>query len=167
MEWDRAAIGGRREFHLHLETETVQQVDSEEPLFVAPETSLRDVLTQMKSNRQGSVLIREGDKGVLAGIFTERDALRTMANRADQDRPIREYMKNDPVTVLATDTVARAIQLMSEGGYRRLPIVNESGLPLGIVKVSHILSYLVEHFPGFIYNLPPAPHHATQNREGA
>ena len=36
-----------------------------------------------------------------------------------------EKMIRDPVTVRKTDTVARAISLMSGGGFRRLPIVDD------------------------------------------
>jgi hypothetical protein len=56
---------------------------------------------------------------------------------------------------------------MSFGGYRRLPIVDDKGRPTGLLKVPGILHYLVEHFPNVVYNLPPTPHHSTQEREGA
>ena len=56
---------------------------------------------------------------------------------------------------------------MAEGGYRRLPIVDELGRPTGIVKVEGIMHYLVEHFPTVIHNLPPKPHHSYQQRKGA
>jgi hypothetical protein len=55
---------------------------------------------------------------------------------------------------------------MALGGYRRLPIVNEVGRPLGIVQVSGIVHYLVEHFPKTIYNLPPQANRVAQQREG-
>ena len=44
---------------------------------------------------------------------------------------------------------------------------DEQNRPLGIVKVSGILRFLVEHFPKVVYTLPPKPHHITQEREGA
>ena len=65
------------------------------------------------------------------------------------------------------DAVAKAISMMSKGGYRRLPIVDEQGRPKGIVTAEGIMRYLAEHIPTVIYNLPPEPHHATQEREGA
>ena len=152
-------------FHLHLDTESVKHVPFGKPVFALPETSVRDVLREMKSAQRGSVLIRENDR--LVGIFTERDALRVMIGEKNFDTPIREFMATEPVTVLATDTVSRAIQLMSRGGYRRLPVLDEAGTPIGIIKVSQIVHYIVEHFPEFVYNLPPTPHHVTQEREGA
>lgn len=137
----------------------------ETPIFAELDTTVRQVLCEMKAGQQGSVLVRDHDQ--LAGIFTERDALRAMASNLDLDAPIRACMTTNPVTVLVSDTVGKAIQLMSAGGYRRLPILDDGGVPVGIIKVSHILHYMVEHFPQFVYNLPPTPHHTTQEREGA
>ena len=90
-----------------------------------------------------------------------------MAAQSDLDIPIDEVMVRDPVTVSANDTVGKAISKMSFGGYRRLPIVDEMGRAVSILKVSGILRYLVEHFPDVVYTLPPEPHHHTKTREGA
>jgi CBS domain-containing protein len=71
------------------------------------------------------------------------------------------------VTILSSDTVGVAIAKMSSGGYRRLPLVDEENRPVGMLKVSGILRFLVEHFPKMVYTLPPSPHHRMQQREGA
>jgi CBS domain-containing protein len=75
-------------------------------------------------------------------------------------------MVKDPVTVSESDTVGEAIKRMSDGGYRRLPIVDADSKPTGIVKATEVLHYLVEHFPEFVYNLPPNPQ-TSSHREGA
>jgi len=80
---------------------------------------------------------------------------------------VEQAMTTEPVTLSATDTVGDAILKMSQGGFRQLPIVDLQDRPLGILCVSGILHYLVEHFPNVVYNLPPLPNHATQQREGA
>ncbi len=76
-------------------------------------------------------------------------------------------MTAKPFVLHAGDMVGKAISMMSSGGYRRLPIVDDEGRPTGMLKVEAILHYLAEHFPAAIYNLPPEPHHTTQQREGA
>ena len=103
----------------------------------------------------------------LVGVFTERDALRLLADGASLDMPVSEVMIRNPVTVHKNDTVARAISLMSVGGFRRLPIVNDQGNVEGVLKVSGLLHYLVEHFPKIVHTLPPEPHYRTADREGA
>ena len=106
-------------------------------------------------------------EGKLLGVFTERDALRLLADGGSLDVPVAEKMVQSPVTVRKTDTVAQAISLMSSGGFRRLPIVDQAGNIEGVLKVSSLLHYLVEHFPKVIYTLPPVPHYKPVTREGA
>lgn len=153
------------DFQRQLKTEKVDQAGVYDSQRVALDQSVREVLEIMKEDHSGSVLVCQ-DKQLL-GIFTERDALRIMANGTELDQPIENVMSRDPVTLSAEDSVGDAIEKMASGGYRRLPIVNDDGQPVGMLKVSGILHYLVDHFAKVIYNLPPEPHHSTQNREGA
>jgi CBS domain-containing protein len=152
-------------FQLHLDTETVGHIDTAMPLCVDPKLSTREVLELLKRQNRGCVCLCEGDK--LVGIFTERDALHLMAEGADVDVPIESVMTRQPATIQSSDTVEAAIAKMSLGGYRRLPVLDAEGRPVGLLKVSAILHYLVQHFPKFVYNLPPEPGQTTQDREGA
>jgi CBS domain-containing protein len=120
----------------------------------------------MKEHNQAAVLICHEDES-LVGIFTERDALRLMADGHEFETRLDQVMTRNPGTVSARETVGRAIAYMSRQGYRRLPIVDDHRRPVGMIKVENILRYLVEHFPEVIYNLPPEPHQVTQEREGA
>lgn len=153
------------DFHLHLNTETVNHAHPAKPVCVEPQTTVGEVIEKLRSLSTGSLLICED--GVLVGVFTERDALKLIAAGGDFDVPIEQVMVRSPVTVKASDSVGSAINKMSAGNYRRLPIVDDAGRPVGLVKVSGILHYLVEHFQNVIYNLPPSPHHSMQQREGA
>ena len=152
-------------FELHLDTETVEHVRPAPALIVSPDAELLEVMSLMRRERMGCVLVCRD--GVLEGLFTERDALGLMAVTADWEVSISRVMTRNPVTVLVSDTVGAAIQKMSQGGYRRLPVVDNHRRAVGLLKVSTILDYLVQHFPAFVYNLPPNPHHAMQSREGA
>ena len=151
-------------FHLNLQNESVTEC-STEPVCVSPDLSVRNAIEKMKDERRGSVSVCRDGK--LVGIFTERDALRLMSKRECVDVPIETVMTHDPATVRETDTVETAIKAMADGGYRRLPIVNADGQPTGLVKVSDILHYLVQHFPEYVYNLPPKPGMSAPTREGA
>lgn len=153
------------DFQLNLTTDTVERLDPPRPLCFEPQVSVREVIDVMKSRVRGAAVICR--EGVVVGIFSDRDALRMMATGADLDVPIANVMTRDPVVLSKHDTVGKAIATMSRGGYRRLPIVDEGGHPIGIVRVKQILHYLVQHFPAAIYNLPPSPDVATKDREGA
>lgn len=153
-------------FQLNLHSETVRHAFLAEPLCVGPATSVRDILRLLKEHNRGSVLVCDPQQ-VLQGIFTERDSLRMMARGDGLDVAVETVMSRNPVTIRVHDTVETAIAKMSRGGYRHLPVIDDERRPVGVMLVSSILRYLVEHFPKFVYNLPPRPHHSTKEREGA
>jgi signal-transduction protein with cAMP-binding, CBS, and nucleotidyltransferase domain len=152
-------------YPLNLSTDRVDQCHPDEPLCLAPSDSVGEAMRKMKAHNRGAVLVCHNQ--FIVGIFTERDSLKMMAAGASFEAPLEQFMTPDPVVLRARDTVGKAISMMAHGGYRRLPIVDESGRPTGIINVQGIMHYLVEHFPAVIYNLPPEPHHSTQQREGA
>jgi CBS domain-containing protein len=105
--------------------------------------------------------------GKLIGIFTERDLLKLLADGHSLERPLASVMTSSPRTVKVDDALMLVIQLMDEGGYRRLPVVDESGCPVGIVDVKSVVHFLVEHFPKAVYNQAPRALSRTRDREGA
>jgi len=153
------------DFQLNLNNETVEETHPSKPLVVSPQATVREVFELLRTERTGGVLVCR--EGVLVGIFTERDALKLMAQGGDFNAPIATVMTPRPVTVHMHETVSSAINRMASGGYRRLPMVNDMGRPIGMVKVSGILRYLVEHFPRAIYTLPPEPKQIPKERDGA
>ncbi len=153
------------DFQLSLESEGVASAYPDQPLATTVDATVGQALQLLRAQRTGAVMICEGAK--LVGILTERDALRLMADGADFSRPVREEMSSPPATIPATATVAEAIRIMAEGGYRHLPMVDPEGRPTGVVAVNGIVHYLVDHFPATVYNLPPNPRPTTKEREGA
>jgi CBS domain-containing protein len=153
------------DFQLSLQSEGVGSAYPDQPLAATANESVGQVLQLLRAQRTGAVLICDGEK--LVGILTERDALKLMASGADLTTPVREVMSREPATILSTATVADAIRVMAEGGYRHLPIVDSQGKPTGVVAVYGIVHYLVDHFPETVYNLPPDPKAAPREREGA
>jgi CBS domain-containing protein len=150
---------------LNLEAAVAEAAADELPLIVEPTVAISEVLRLLQMQRSGSVLICRGE--TLLGIFTERDALKLMAARADLSRPIEAAMVPNPVSVRRTTSIGEAIRVMSRGGYRRLPIVDDNNRLVGVIKVSNIVSYFVEHFPQAVFNLPPQPNVVMPEREGA
>ena len=149
----------------NLNTEKVSEADFETAIQVAPTATVRSVLSQLQEENSGSALVCESGK--LVGIFTERDALKLIAGSSDFEQAISEVMIPNPKTLSTDDKLSEAVKLMASGGYRRLPVVNDSDEPVGVLTTSGILHHLVDHFSSVVYTLPPAPHHSTQEREGA
>jgi CBS domain-containing protein len=133
---------------------------------VAPQEPVSAVVALMRRQHIGCVLVCDGER--LVGLFTERDLLRrVLAVGLPLTTPVRECMTPDPVVVRPTTAIGAALRSMEEGGYRHLPVVDETGRPVGVLSVKRIVHYLVEHFPGTIYNQPPDPNTYPHKPEGA
>ena len=126
------------------------------------------VIEQMKNGKTGSALIlSEESDSQLVGIFTERDYLDKLSGKAENfSAPISEYMTQNPKSLTAENSVGEAIKLMTEGGYRHLPISDFAGSPLGLVSVRNIVHFISEHFPEEVFNHPPEIHQTPSTPEG-
>lgn len=153
------------DIQLNLQTDTVESARADKLLIVEPNTSTREVFLDLQRLAVGSALVCEGKK--LVGIFTERDAVKLMAAGCDFDVPISAVMVTEPMTIPQGAPLAEAIRVMATGGYRRLPIIDADGEVVGVIKVSNILHYFVDHFPAAVFNLPPKPNVVMPEREGA
>jgi signal-transduction protein with cAMP-binding, CBS, and nucleotidyltransferase domain len=119
----------------------------------------------LREHSHSGVLVCENN--ALVGIFTERDALRIMARRASLDEPIQQVMTSPVICVRPGSTIAEALERMSSGGSRRLPIVDDRGCPLAVIDMPGLVYFLDQHFPDVVYNLPPKPMECTPERHGA
>ena len=81
--------------------------------------------------------------------------------------PMAECLTANPVVVHPKDSVQLALKRMEKGGYRHLPVVDDEHRPVGILSVRRVLHYLVEHFPGLVYNHPPDPARYPAAPDGA
>lgn len=150
----------------NLRIECVSRLQPKAPLRIAPSRTVADAVAQMRKEGVGCLLVCEGDQ--LVGIFTERDLLRRiLAPGKPLSLPLSACMTPNPVVVRPKEPIAAAVRSMVSGGYRHLPVVDEEGRPVGVLSVKQIMHYLVEHFPGTVYNLPPDPRVVPQEREGA
>ncbi len=153
------------DFQLSLASECVGAAHPDAPLATTPDATVASVMSLLCAQKQAAVLVCEGSQ--LAGIFSERDALRLMAEGADLSAPVSSVMSRSAVTVGSNTTVAEAIRLMSKGGYRNLPVLDPQGAPTGVIGVRGIVHYLVEHFPDAVYTQPPTGDRPPTEREGA
>ncbi|TWT36810.1 inosine 5'-monophosphate dehydrogenase [Posidoniimonas corsicana] len=128
-----------------LMEDTVDRLDVRMHASVSPEATVGEVLKKMVDMAVGCVTIVD-NKGRLAGIFSERDAVtRLGADTTDRrDQPIMKYMTPNPVTVDQHCRIALALQQMDIGGYRHLPVLDREGRPVMLVSIRDILRYLAD-----------------------
>lgn len=87
----------------------------------------------MWERRVGSVLVVDAQERLI-GIFTGRDAVRTLAEGKDARQTILAHaMTSDPVTIAPHCHAIDALRQMSNRGFRHLPVV-ECGKIWGVVS---------------------------------
>lgn len=120
----------------------------------------------MRDKKRGCAIIQQKTK--MIGIFTERDLLtRVIGNNLELSTPIDQVMTPNPSFLTLESSISEAIKLMSQKGYRHIPLVNNQNEIQGFISVRDILDFLAEHFPYEVYSLPPDPHQINKTPEGA
>lgn len=129
---------------------SVGTLNPKTPIEVLTTTPVSEAVALLQANKQGSVIVVD-ERGLLQGIFTERDVLLKVALQGIDPRatPVSELMTKNPETITATTPIAYALNMMSHGGYRHLPMLDEGGYPIGVVSVKD----LVDHIAKMVGNL--------------
>ncbi len=120
-------------------------IATKDPISVPSYTSVRNAIEKMVESGIGCLLVENDSQ--LSGVFTERDVLnRITDDLSTLDDEISDHMTPDPIIVSEQDSIAYALQLMSSGGYRHLPVSDSKGCPIGIVSARDILRVLAIRF---------------------
>ena len=111
-----------------------EMVRDQNPLTLAPETSIKEACRQMRERRVGAVLVTEAGSR-LVGIFTGRDAVcRVLAEGRDAGTTtLSEVMTPRPDCMAPGKTAVDALRLMQDGGFRHVPVVDKQRV-VGIVS---------------------------------
>jgi predicted transcriptional regulator len=112
-------------------------------LGVTPDATASDVVSQMKQARLGCALVLDGGK--IVGIFTERDLLNklTGSQALSPATPVKLLMSANPEVMHETDSVAAALNKMSLGRYRHIPVQKSDGTYC-VTSIKHVLKYLAK-----------------------
>ena len=137
-------------------TQPISALDPKPPVVVGPGVPVREAVRLMTENHTGCVCVVERD--VLLGIFTERDLLHAVQAGIDPaNTRVGELMTEKPETLRRQHGIAQALNQMSEGGFRHIPIVDAAGRPVGIISMREIVRFIVSLFPDAVLNVPPDP----------
>ncbi len=100
---------------------------------------LKDGLLAMTEGRFGCVAVT-GEKGKLAGIFTDGDLRRLLEKNADPFMmKMSEVMVKNPKLISEDELVMKALAIMEEKSITVLLAVSKGGMPIGIIHLHDIL----------------------------
>jgi CBS domain-containing protein len=124
---------------------SIGSIGLKDPLTLTLDASLQDCLDLMHSKRVGSLLIVDA-QGKLVGIFTERDFIMKVMGKVSnlETAKVKDFMTKDPVREHPDASLAFALSVMSHGGFRHVPIVDQDDMPIGIVSVKDVVDYFVQ-----------------------
>lgn len=101
----------------------VADVMTEASISESSTDTLRDAAHVMWREQTGSLVVLDGDNG-LVGIITERDILRATAQSVDVDAlTVGEVMTTSVLTTTADASIYEASRLMAQHWIRHLPVV--------------------------------------------
>lgn len=146
---DLASLDGlvpRTKMQKVLMSDPLARLSPHTPLFISPKATLMDAVKNMNAAKVGSLLV--GDADHLEGILTERDiALKAVCQGKDlEETDVASLMTPHPETLTDDDSLAYAVNRMSVGGYRHVPILRD-GRAVGIISIRDVLTYLSRLFP--------------------
>jgi CBS domain-containing protein len=127
-------------------TDTVDQVLKDKSfnkiLPISPEQSVHEALALMAEYDVGALMVMSGMR--LVGILSERDYARKgilVGNRSN-DTKVREIMTSPVVSVTPQHTVDDCMNLMTEGHFRHLPVL-ENGRVVGIISIGDMVKWVI------------------------
>lgn len=113
-------------------------------LTILPELSVHDAVQSLTQNSVGSLLVQDST-GVLLGIITERDVLRTCADRADQLRSIaiRDVMSRELIVAVTTDELEYVMGVMTKNRIRHMPIMDGPRIA-GVISIGDVVKAMLD-----------------------
>ncbi|BDR93253.1 CBS domain-containing protein [Vulcanisaeta souniana] len=98
-------------------------------------------VAKMYMNNVGSVLITDENEKP-AGIFTERDLVRVVAEGINLDTPLVKVMSRKLITANASESIVSAAMKMIENNIRHLPVVEENRA-IGMISIRDLVRALM------------------------
>ena len=130
--------GGTLGKRLLLTVEDIMRTGTANPV-IKENALVKDALLKITKARSGCANI-VNKKGILTGIFTDGDLRRHFDGKTNiANRKIKEVMTASPVTIKKEKLAAEAFQILRLKKIDEIPVVDNSGRPIGLLDVQDIL----------------------------
>ncbi len=105
---------------------------------VSPDDTVNTAAQILSANRIGTVVVLT--EGKLNGILSERDIVRDLgkSGAACLDKKVSELMTADITTCTQADNSDAVLQLMTDGRFRHLPVL-EDGALVGLISIGDVV----------------------------
>jgi CBS domain-containing protein len=116
-----------------------------EVVSLSSEASLSEAARLLAQKRIGALVIKD-EGGRLAGMLSERDVVRALAAESVRAlaRPVSAYMTRAVATCTERDTVEELMEMMTQGRFRHVPVVDERDQISGLVSIGDVVKLQIE-----------------------
>ena len=106
---------------------------------IGPDAPVRALVDLLREHNLGAVVV-SGDGRGIAGIVSERDVVRRLADGADVlEQPVRALMSTDVHRATRADTVQSVMATMTAQRVRHVPVVDDHDRLVGIVSIGDLV----------------------------
>lgn len=122
-------------------------LDPPSPVTVGATDNLQTAIELLQDCHIGCAVVTD-ENGALCGMLSERDILiKWIFSGVDASQvKVADVMTPEPAYIDCDATIAAALYMMSKGGFRHLPVVDTSNVPVGIVSVKDITDFISMEF---------------------
>ena len=131
-EFEHSIIGGE------LYQMLVRHIMIKKVVTAKKNITLRNAIKILFKRHVGSIVVLNDEKKC-AGIFTERDAIRAVAQNVSLDKPLEEVMTKNVITIKDDAPFEEARRQILAHQIRHLPVINSNGQLVGLIAVRHIV----------------------------
>jgi CBS domain-containing protein len=112
---------------------------------VEPQAKLASAIKILGERKIGAVLVMSA--GRVEGILSERDIVRVLGERgaAVLEEPVSAVMTRKVVSCKQSDTVAAIMEMMTDGKFRHLPVVEDERV-VGLISIGDIVKWRVREY---------------------
>lgn len=121
----------------------IQQILDSKPqtgvMTISKDVSIKDAIADLSAHKIGALVVSEDGKKV-DGIISERDIIREVGKRGVGcvSEKVEKFMTSDIVSCSKGDTAEDALQSMTDGRFRHLPVV-ENGEMIGLISIGDVV----------------------------
>jgi len=104
----------------------------------SPSMTVKETIEILYEKHIGCVVSIDEDKKCI-GIFTERDAIRLVAENVQLDQPLGNVMTKNVVTIPEDSSINEVRRTIQTHSIRHLPVVNQEDRLVGLLSVRGLM----------------------------
>ncbi|MGA7532791.1 MAG: CBS domain-containing protein, partial [Pseudolabrys sp.] len=136
-----------------MSLETILATKGSEVVSIDFTTDLAAAAKLLTKHRIGALVVL-GVDGRLAGVLSERDIVRTIAESGSAvlQLPVAQVMTRNVSTCDVNDSINSVIDRMTKGKFRHMPVLDNDRLA-GMISIGDVLKWYIETIRDHIHQL--------------